>query len=193
MKRQEFLSLVINNLISDKISINLYQECNICDCGGWFDSRGKEFVIAMKSNSWFEILLHEYCHYLQWKNNRKFFNMKTTSCGILFSWLENEDYSDNIIKKAINDIIEIEWDCEINALKLIKQYKLDIDVDQYIKSANACLLFYHMVHQSRKWCIGSPYGPKITRTMPSQLNSLDFYRNPDTISPKQRELYLKII
>lgn len=162
-------------------------------CGGWFDSEKKEFVVAMDNRMGFEILIHEYCHYLQWKTRKRFYNKGANACSIVFSWLDGIFYKKGTIKQAIYDVIELEWDCECRALEVIKKYNLDVSVDKYLKASNAYLHFYHILHEERKWCKTSPYSPSITASMPTTLQPLEYYLISDNIKPHQREKYLKIL
>jgi hypothetical protein len=193
MKRNNFICKVCSELLDDNFSILIHQKKMVNFCGGWFDPDLKEFTVAMKNRMGFEILIHEYSHYLQWKNRKRFFNKGASACGIVFSWLDGKFYKQETIANAISDVITLEWDCEMGALELINKYSLDVDVSRYLKATNAYLMFYHIVHENRKWCKHSPYNPTITASMSDSLQPLEYYQNPDNVKDHQREKYLKIL
>ena len=194
MTKEQFICKVVNELIADEFSIRLYQKKMEENCGGWFDAQDKEFVVALKNTYGFEILIHEYCHYLQWKTRRRFFNKYIQACDIVFPWVQGTFYKKDIVEQAIGEVIELEWDCEKRALDVIKEFKLDIDTERYIKSANASLLFYHIVHDERKWVKNlSPYAPNITKLMPNALQKLDFYLDKDNITEDMDKEYRKVL
>lgn len=192
MKRHDFIAKAVSELIDDGFSLKLMMEKSIDGkYGGWFGSEKdeKEFVVAMKHNCAFEIFVHEYSHYLQWKERRSFFNKKSKGCNILFDWLDGKKYSEKVISKAIQDTIELEWDCEQTAVRLIKKYKLDIDIDTYIRGANCYLFFYHTVHKLNKWTSNgrSPYTTAMRKITSNQLNELAYYLDEDNYDSKLRK------
>lgn len=193
MTRNNFICKVISELLDDKFSVLLHQKPMVEYCGGWFDAEQKEFVVALKNRMGFEILVHEYCHYLQWSNSKRFYNKGSTAAEIVFNWLGGKFYKKSTVKSAIDTIIELEWDCECRALEVIDRYKLDINVDKYLQASNAYLMFYHIVHEQRKWCKTSPYNPIMMLSMPTSLQPLEYYLNPDNIKSHQREKYLEIL
>lgn len=193
MTRDNFTCKVLGDLLENKFSVLLHQKNMVEYCGGWFDSENKEFVVALRNKMGFEILVHEYSHFLQWKNSKRFYNHGANSCGVIFSWLDGKFYKKETVKNAIMSIIELEWDCEMRALELINKHNLDIDVSRYLKATNAYLLFYHIVHETRKWCKTSPYSSKIMMSMSDSLQPLEYYQISDNIKDHQREKYLKIL
>jgi hypothetical protein len=163
-------------------------------CGGWFDSQKKQFVCCMDNYLGLEILVHEYSHFLQWKNNKKYFNRLNKSTTMFFDWIDGEEYSQKEINSACEKSIELEYDCELQAIKLIKEYKLDIDLEVYIKAANSYLLFYNIVKEKRKWSTDkSAYNKLIMKLMPTVMFPLEFYQNADNISSGMRLQYEKIL
>lgn len=194
MTKNKFIGKVVSELIDDEFSIYLIQKRKINKCGGWFDCYKRELRVAYKNDYGFEILIHEYCHFLQWKNDNNFFMKKYSGCDTIFNWLKGVDYTDSKLKKAFQDVIELEWDCERRSLQLIKNLKLPVDENLYIKTSNAYLLFYHIVKSERKWSKKSPYNnEKIVKLVPDQHFDLDFYLDAGNISKELREEYLKTI
>jgi hypothetical protein len=193
MIRHNFICKVVNELIENDFSVFIHNKDRVEECGGWFDSSKKEFTVAMKDRMGYEILIHEYSHFLQWRDRRRYFNKKLKSVEIIFSWIDGKGYDNPTLEKAIKELIELEWDCEMGAIELIRKYNLDVDINEYIKAANAYLLFYHMVYEQGVWCKKSPYSKKIADTMDTALHPLEYYLNPDNLTHKQRVEYEKIL
>lgn len=195
MTKKDFIGKVVNELIKDDFSVSIKNTRSVGNnFGGWFDSTKREMVVAMGSNIGFEILLHEYCHYLQWKRRLEYFNNLISGVSIFFNWLDGKFYSKNVVSSAMNDTIELEWDCEKLAIKTIKKYNLDVNVIKYCRNTNAYLLFYHMARGVRKWTKnGTPYDDKISKTMDNFIHPLDYYLNIDNISEKQVKIYKGIL
>lgn len=193
MTKENYICKVVSELIKDKFSILLQQSKTIGDFGGSFDYHNKEFIVSMQNKMGFEILIHEYCHYLQWKEDRKYFLKLINNCAIVFDWIDGKFFKKDIIDYAIMGVIELELDCERRSLEQIKKYKLDVDVEDYCKAANSYLLFYNIVRETRKWYGDTPYTTSLNKSMPSKLMDLEFYLDKDNITEKQHKQYLKII
>jgi hypothetical protein len=96
-----------------------------------------------------EILVHEYCHLTQWIDDIPLWKMTETSGPLLDDWLAGKSVRN--IKKHIANMRDLELDNERRAVKLIKEWGLSIDIPQYIKKANAYILFYNWLYFTRKW------------------------------------------
>lgn len=184
--------MVINELIDDDYSVFIHNKKMVDYCGGWFDSNKREFVVAMKNRLGFEILIHEYSHYLQWKDRKRFYNKKLKSVEIVFNWIDGKFFKKSIIEEAIREVIELEWDCEVNAMKKIISYDLSVNLNEYAQAANAYLMFYQYILETRLWCKTSPYNPKIMSMMPTSLQPLEYYQTSVNLTDKLRKEYKKI-
>jgi hypothetical protein len=186
---------VVSELLENNFSVLLYQSDNESAYGGWVDVDNRQ--LAATVGGWngldIQVLIHEYSHFLQWKTKRIYYLNKVKHCGTYFNWLEGEDHKDSVIDKSLKKVIELEWDCECNVIKLIKKYKLDIDITNYIKCANSSLLFYHISREKRKWCEYSPSNSDVIKNMPEDLKTLDFYLDKSNIDEQQRKKYLEIV
>lgn len=197
MKKNDFIAKVVCELLDDGFSLRLPMTRSIDGkYGGWFsgETKDKEFVVAMKRDCAFEIFVHEYGHYLQWKQRPEFYNAKAKGCDIVFSWLDGTDYSDRILKKAFSNVIELEWDCEHTVLELVKRYKLPIDVKKYIRGANCYLFFYHTVHEMRAWTSKnrSPYSPRLRECVEDTLHPFEYYLDTTNYDSKLKRGHQKI-
>jgi hypothetical protein len=143
-------------------------------CAGYFDE--KNLVVAMNHPGAIQILVHEYCHLTQWAEQCDIWVKcdKNKSHDKLDKWLAGEKVRD--IKKAISLCRDLELDNEKRSVKIIKKFNLPIDIDMYIKKANAYVQFYNYLMVSRKWCESknSPSSNKyVIKLMPSKF-SMDY-------------------
>jgi hypothetical protein len=133
-------------------------------CSGYFNERDRKLVVTIDKpqQTWLGVLAHEFCHLKQWASNSIHWSNCYDTClgkdidciNIIDLWLShNVELNDEQIEKYINHTISVEKECEINTVELIKQFDLPIDIRQYIKEANAYLLFYQAVRHYRKWCV----------------------------------------
>lgn len=151
-------------------------------CFGYFD--GKIISIAVKNYLWLSVLVHEFSHFLQWREQcsewiteDKFGNRE------LEHWLRGKEVKN--IKRAINNIISLELDCEKRALKLIAQHDLPINTATYIQRANECLFYYKYIEETRKWdnSLEESYN-----NMPSRFMSDSYYKK--SLPDKYRKIFI---
>jgi hypothetical protein len=148
-------------------------------CNGYFDDIDKVLTVGINKplDKWFPILVHESCHFDQWRENCDVWkNYYAASC------------SDNILDKILSGTVvlseeennkyfslsrDLELDCERRTIAKIKKYCLPIDIKAYAKSAAAYVLFYNFVAKYKKWYIigKEPYNTKeILDIMPNNLD-----------------------
>lgn len=121
-------------------------------CSGLFYLDAKDNPIikvakgSLKEEEWFGVLIHEYCHFLQWRDDlkpwEKFSDYDVTYSQIL---LKPEKY-----KKELVALFELEIDCEKRTLNIIKNNNL-FDYKKYAQSANSILYKYAMLYKYNKW------------------------------------------
>lgn len=111
------------------------------------------FTDSLEDN--YGVFVHEYAHFLQWKE----------SCAI---WKESEDASDRFdewlddkdVVVTIDDIRiiqKLELDCDRRAIELIRKHKLPIDIDRYIKESNSYVLSYNLIYKERDFFMSDNY------------------------------------
>lgn len=190
MTQKEFITEAVNELLDDGFSVFLHNKTKVQECGGWFSYTDKEITVAMNNAMGFEIFIHEYSHFLQWKHHTEWFLTKNGGTQVLFDWLDTTLYSDDILDLAMRDAIDLELDCERQSIWLIETNDLPVDVDKYKRAANAYLLFYQFVRSKRMWSKTSPYNnERILASMPTELQPLEFYTNPSSISDEVRAYF----
>jgi len=136
-------------------------------CSGYFDEEEPALVCSMNRPDSLEILAHEFGHFTQWKKNIDIWKKSMISMPLVDEWLEGKEVPN--IKKHLATCRNLELDNEKRAVRIIKKFNLDIDIDKYIKKANAYVLFYNRLLATRKWATpkNSPYNnQKIIEKMP---------------------------
>lgn len=140
-------------------------------CSGYFDE--ESLVVAMNRPDAMQILVHEYGHLTQWVDQCKIWVCSTNqqSHDKLYRWLAGEEIKN--IEQAISICRDVELDNEKRSVKIIKKFNLDIDIDSYIKKANAYIQFYNYLLISRRWCNPSntPYkNNRLVEAMSTKFN-----------------------
>lgn len=136
-------------------------------CSGYFDEDEPALVCSMNRPDSLEILAHEFGHFTQWKEGIDIWKKSMISMPLVDEWLEGKDIVN--IKKHLGVCRDLELDNEKRSVKIIKQFGLDIDIDRYIKKANAYVFFYNRLLATRKWATpkNSPYSnQRIIEKMP---------------------------
>jgi hypothetical protein len=157
-------------------------------CSGLFylDSKDNPVIKVAKGGlneeEWFGVLLHEYCHFMQWRDNSKYWegfcNYDVTYSQIL---LKPEKY-----KVALAALMELEINCERLAVKIIKNNNL-FDHKTYTQSANAILYKYAFLYNFNKWPEDSRTYKKVQDLAPNRI--LKSYKEYLDIPKKIIEYY----
>ena len=144
-------------------------------CSGYFDEEGRVLAVAMKRPDALGILVHEFCHlmqYLEYTRGRfRRWSTATMALGKLDTWLSGKPVTN--LKRAIGYARDLELDNEKRTVAMIQKWDLPVDVDDYIKKANAYILFYNWMHETRKWTTppNTPYGNrKVYESMSNKFN-----------------------
>lgn len=150
---------------------------------GYFDAGTRTLAVATGKalEEWLSILVHEYCHFLQWREKALVWKKtridSRDAIEIFEHYLVGRRVATDTLDQAIQALIQMELDCERRTTVFIRKRKLPIDVKKYIQKANAYLMFYHEAKRRRCW-----YDPKtppytiesIWAKMPSDFDSLDY-------------------
>lgn len=142
-----------------------------CATGGSFGGvRKMVLTCATARPDWLYILVHEACHLDQYLYDQDIWINKGDSYDYMGDWLLNQRIKD--IDKHINNVQDLEMDCEMRAVRKIRKYKLPIKVSEYIQRANAYIYFFAYLKHSRKWpgSKKSPYAnEEIWKKMPKKF------------------------
>lgn len=154
----------LNNVSYLKLSGNIR-------CSGYFDETDRVLAVAMNRKDWVEILVHEYCHLTQWVDGIDLWEKGGVGISKVDEWLAGKRVAN--IKKYLGYNRDLELENEKRSVALIKEWGLNVDLDMYIKKANAYVQFYNYLYHSRKWSDpkNSPYGnQKVVEAMPTKFN-----------------------
>ena len=154
-------------------------------CSGYFDEDEPALVCSMNRPDSLEILAHEFGHFTQWRENIEIWKKTMVSMPLVDEWLEGKEVPN--IKKHLATCRNLELDNEKRAVKIIKKFDLDIDIDRYIKKANAYVLFYNRLLATRKWATpkNSPYSnQRIIEKMPRY-----FMKDYSTLSKRIEKVF----
>lgn len=190
MTKAEFFGWSIPQLIDSGINLKLVNKIGIKGYSGWFNAGKKELTVCTKSKEYFEIYLHEFCHYLQWKENSQQWQSFTKGVNNFFTWLDGTR-----VKQRNRKVVQsMELDCEKRVLKLIKKLNLPIDKAKYCQKANACLFSYLLTEKLRMWETkenSSVYSAEIAKYFPARLLSIEDYCKISNMPKEARALMEK--
>ena len=129
--------------------------------------------------------MHEYCHMTQWLDGIPLWKEAEEALSGMWDWLSGEEIEN--VEKSIDIARDLELDNEKRTVEMIKKWKLPIDVNEYIRKANAYVLFYNYLKKTRKWSepTNSPYINKNIVEAMSDKFDMDY----EKLSPELFELY----
>lgn len=194
--KQTFIIKAVRDLLSHNFSVLLHNKTNIDGYGGWFgnDEGEEEFVVAMKHPMGFEIFIHEYCHFLQWKHDREFWESSVEFYDILFDWIAKPDMvaSEEDLQKSLYTILLLEHDCEKRVLKLVQHNPIeDFDTDKYKRAVNAYLWSYHINLELRQRPVNPIYSDRVLPYMSNIFhNDLSYYLDKNNLTDKMKTALL---
>jgi hypothetical protein len=121
-------------------------------CSGLFymDSNDNPIIKVAKGKlqeeEWFGVLIHEYCHFIQWRDDTRLWN-RFCDYDVTYSQIisKPEKY-----KKELMALMELEIDCEKRSFNIIKNNQL-FNYPVYAQSANSILYKYAMLYKYNKW------------------------------------------
>lgn len=191
-----FMMKAVRELLSHNFSVLLHKKTHLNGYGGWFgtDESEEEFVVAMNHDMAFEIFIHEYCHFLQWKNSREMWDASCEHYDTLFDWIENKEMvvSEEDLTKSLQTIISIEHDCESRVLKLIQLNPIEnFDKDKYIKAVNSYLWSYHLNKELRQRPKEPIYSERALLNMPNIFHKdVNYYFDKNNMTSEIRQALL---
>ena len=186
-KYRKYLQNAVVDMLEHDVEIKFLKHFK--HAGEWLDIE-KVFVCKIDNDieGWFQVFIHEYCHFQQWKD-KKYSGGKWAKWDTeLQLWLDGKLYlSKKKGKYFAARMRTVELDCEKRAVKEIKKYKLDIDISYYIQQANAYIYSYNILGEMGYWYKGMPCEvPEIIDLMPSK-----FVKRYDRMPKGYRELVLE--
>lgn len=120
---------------------------------GTFDPIKKEIRVALGYGDLSVCtFLHEYAHFLQWRDRPEFWQ-EYFEYGMrpFLNWVSGCNYPATAVDRYFKRAVAIERDAECTAVDLMYAHKLSLDVEEYLQCANANLLLYPWVRITRSW------------------------------------------
>lgn len=194
-KEKQFVSWVKSECKKANVEVSLRSVSFVkagvgIKCSGYFEERVDDvprLVSSLNRKDWVEILAHEFSHMRQWQEKMPLWVDSSESFELMDKWLAGGLVYD--IKKHLGVVRDLELDCEKRAVKLIKEWNLNVDIENYIRKANAYVHFYNYIYKTRKWSDpnNSPYGnPNVISVM-----SPTFRMNYKKMSKKVEKAFLE--
>lgn len=167
-------------------------------CAGYFSEEDREIFLCMNNPGILYVIVHEFCHLDQylteckaWKDLNKLGKDLYVLHG---EYIEGKNMPKSLAKDALKATRNFELDCEKRAAKQIIKYHLPMDVEEYVRSANAYVFLYNAMHEARKTIVPlcSPTNiPEIYTKLPAHFNN-DYDVMPEGYFKKVKKHCLKI-
>jgi len=204
-----FIKYAVGELIESGCQIVLEKKEDVknpfdgMEYSGFFERRPYlcfHCAIGLSQKDWFPVFVHEFAHFLQYKDESKktpYWIQQRYAEKILpeppgndpiYLWLEKKlELNPKVIKKLARVTQRMELDADKRAIGIIKRFDLPIDIDWYIKTTNAYILFFNIITETRMWFDKEPgVVPEIYKIMPNTWKK-GYSKTPK----KYRELVMK--
>lgn len=123
--------------------------------GGYFDPDAKVLACAMGRGDSLMLLVHEMHHMIQWQHPQLHpawkRNEEEASSEYYYEYLSGDLKSKKIGSYHIQNVLEMELECEIMSARFIHTNNLPINLNQYIQKANAYIYLYERMKTTRTW------------------------------------------
>jgi hypothetical protein len=150
----QFLKHIQHELTSHEIKLRFAKAVDRDLYAGWFDNVAKEMVVVRSHPRWLETLVHEYSHFLQYREGHELF-VRTADrgqfwlqqcalrgengvnggiCRIVHGLSQSQKY--DVIEKVLCDVQQLELDVAPRGKALVARFSLPIDMQLFI----ACTL-----------------------------------------------------
>lgn len=122
---------------------------------GYFSDSDNEIVVNYEPG-WEETLVHEINHYFQFIEKSKYWTnleyLGSNCISLMWEWINGDiELTKSELNIVFSRVRDLEHDCEKRTVRMIKKYKLSIDIEKYICEANIYILFYNLAKSNRKW------------------------------------------
>jgi hypothetical protein len=159
-------------------------------CTGYFDESRRVIRIAKRSSNWFETLVHEYCHFLDWlESSSRQLQKEDKALALCEKYIKGDICHPQAVKYAFQTVARMEWKCDRRAVKLIQEWNLPIDISNYIREANLYVYLYHMYKKHKTFNNRRP-SPRILAEMPDTFRSRSWYAVPAGLEEKLESLFV---
>jgi len=159
-------------------------------CLGYTCEEARELWLAIGHGFWLSLLVHEYSHFLIWRDRTKAQRTRAQArydpaLDLLEMWTKRKKSATRRqIVGAAQRVAHEEAITELMALRTIRRYGLPIDVDRYIQRATSYMLTFGFIVQNRRWTNPVAYETEaIWSELPTDLRIL---KNPRAVLKNYR-------
>jgi hypothetical protein len=149
------------------ISVHLLNKRRVTADGsrvsGYFDDENKVMAVGVLGHhlKWLGVFVHETCHCDQWweKDSSYFKRIKGYEPHVLYGqWIDHVvEFTPEQSDAVFHAIMDLELNNEKRSLNKIKEFDLPIDHEDYIRKANAYVLYHKALQIKRKWYDKQPW------------------------------------
>lgn len=166
------LGKIVAELIDGGVSVYLINKKEVrlggMKCSGYFGDAGIKLKVALKAEPigiWGEVLVHEFCHYTQFRDGL-FADINT---DLFDEWLAGKKMWKKKVMVEVKALQLCELDCEMRVVSFLKKHKVKFDEKNYIRAANAYVMLYNVCLKLRKWIVNGPRkSPEILEFVPDE-------------------------
>jgi len=152
---------------------------------GCFCGNTKQLKVAMGNGlRSVYVFIHEYAHYLQWKDRRIRFDEGIEGITAVRDLIDNKKDLRSISKKDwiaiaknLDKVISMEHECEVIASALITSHNIPIDIHAYSQYANMQIMLYSLFKKYRVWGLNKLGLDEdwLASNLPTYIPSLDYF------------------
>jgi hypothetical protein len=196
---RNFIQSELSQCKKHKIKVELIKtpdDFNGNECSGHFgDDPNPTLVVQVTPNiyDWLPIFVHETCHKDQFIEKADVWTAKIGNqfdpLEIFDLWIDHHvELRKHQLRPVLEQIVQVELDCERRAVAKIQKYNLPINQTEYIQKSNSYIWYYHAAAHHRAYSQRtSPYANlELWSKMP-----VDFDNNYSTINSKMLKLFTK--
>lgn len=180
-----FVAMVKADLGRDGFKLRIYKTRTYPGDLGYCCFQTKTIGI-LQNKDWLGTLAHEYAHFLQWKQGEKtkkdVDRCNFTPMEVIESYVKNKSRMTPRVKRSFRLIRANEASCEVMAAKLIRKYRLPIDLKQYRKEANLQLILYHIAEERQVWDYSIWKNKRLIRILPEKIQRKYVKKIPGNIA-----------
>lgn len=134
---------VLDKCIRNNITFRLLNKRTNGGCSGSFND--KDFMVCFNRPDWLGIFVHESCHLDQYLEGCQLWKNTENDVDI---WNANE-YKKNpkVYLRSFKNLCRLEIDCDQRVLEKIEKYRLKINIEKYIVSANIYYASYYYFYK----------------------------------------------
>jgi len=158
MQLEEFIKYIRKS----GCNIRLYKNLDtVKGCAGYFEAKTTPRISAaikyLRPVYQMELIAHEYCHYLQYMDEKDLDVEEVDMCKIHEQWLAGKDFSTEVIKETRDLMLTHEWDADRRAMELSKKLNLEPwDMNAYMRGSMSYLLTMKWSWETRQSYEGTP-------------------------------------